>query len=151
TFVQAVHTDVIARYGVFVDAPFAAYQATLNAKTGAAGQSLIGNLKFGAGGFLMLFDEVPGTAGVFGITGDLTLAEGTDVFLNWNAKSPDLLEVTGTASLAGTLDVTGIGPQNAGTNFEIVSAASVVNSFSAYVWTDWRPITISGSRQNKDT
>jgi hypothetical protein len=149
TFIQAVHTDVIATHGVVVNALLATYQVSLNANSGAAGQSLIGNLTFLYGGFLKLLDAVNGTTGTFGITGNLILAGNTDVNLNWNATSADVISVTGTATLAGYLNVSGVGPAQA-TSETIISATNVVGSFGIYTWTGGNG-TISGYLINTDS
>jgi hypothetical protein len=148
-FIQAAHTDVTAWHGVRVSRG-ATYQASLNPKVGAAGQSLIGNLTFVDGGCLTLLDEAPGTTGAFGITGDLTLADNTEVRLNWTAFGADLINVTGVARLAGRLNVSGLGPMNQGSDRKVLSASKVANSFSSSRWTGVNA-TISGARRNNDT
>jgi hypothetical protein len=149
-FIQGVHTDVTVRHGVRISSRGATYQASVNPKVGAAGQSLIGNLTFVDGGCLTLFDEAPGTTGAFGITGDLTLADNTEVRLNWTALTADFINVTGVAKLAGTLSMSGPGPMNQGFGRKILSASKAANSFSSSRWTGANA-TISGARKNKNT
>lgn len=94
-FEQAVHTDVKATHGVLVGAFGSTYQVTLNAQAGAAGQYLDGSLSFDRGAHLELLDNVKGTTGVFGITGNLTNLYNMHMDLNWKATRADVINVEG--------------------------------------------------------
>ncbi|MEM1159022.1 MAG: autotransporter domain-containing protein [Verrucomicrobiota bacterium] len=92
-----------------------------------------GNVTINAGGML-----APGTSpGILNITGNFTLNAGSTSNFELNGITPgsghDQVVVTGTAALAGTLNLTpGFGP-NDGDEFSIIDAALITGDFDAVI------------------
>lgn len=129
-FIQDRSTDVIAEGGVLVSGSDATYQVTVD----GSGQSLTGNLIFTNGGFLKLLNATSAT-GTFDVDGDLTLSVTTETYMNWNTTDADLISVSGTATLAGWLKMSGVGPpQNTNRRVFFSFSYDVVGTFNALGW-----------------
>jgi outer membrane autotransporter protein len=112
----------------------------LAAGTTLSGSGLIGGL-VAEGGSLV----TPGNSlGVIGVTGDVTLRAASRFLAQISQAGADLIAASGTARLAGALDVVNLAAANAyrfNATFNVVEAAGGINgSFDAVTFTGFSPI-----------
>jgi hypothetical protein len=127
------NTEVWVNQGVFVDGA----GSSLVMWTGATWDTRIkGDVLAGSnGGEIRVREDSPGDYGTATINGDLTLTSASKLTMSWGSVSSDVLAVSGTATLAGTLSMEGQGPTANTPKIGVITAASFGSTdFTTLIW-----------------